>query len=647
MSFFQAISRKRAQKPVPKRDRWSSPLSTELLEHRELLAFDPFQQAFDINPAQSSLTMGVSIFAVIEGNEVPLATLLEQSPGSLTTALGGKILAGSPNGTDLNVYEGSYLDPVQQAGPFLPGNIPADVAGVIPNFLGLGVNIYGAATDIIAGLGPKSTTVANNGAFTLTDLPLSINNGTFTYEGGALLPLDSTGLAGNSAVYTVSGSLSQTGNQVTGFNLPVTGTFVISTTIADLNNLQLNIHFNLTGNVVATASNTPSAAILGPDNVVRGEEATYTFLALDDSVPSNASFTYQVDWDNDNVVDQTITGGSSVTTTHAFTTNGNYTYKVRVVDNGNNVSAWSTDTVSVTRSRTAVNPNTGLIDLYVGGSTGADFLVVAPTNFFVGGGNPSTFSVFDYYNQGDSVDTYSTVTGRIIGYMQAGDDIFTTVNINFPELLFGGEGNDTLFGSSFSDTINGGDGDDALVGSNDPSTAADILSGDDGDDFFIASDGNNTINGGNGSDAVIAGAGNDVINGGDGNDALVGLDGNDSIDGGNGDDILLGMSGADTIFGGAGSDLIIGGIVNDDPEGMVDGIVGEWWSGDTYGNRVGHVTGSLSGGVNPLPFVVNSTVFDDGEVDQVFGNADEDLFYITIGQDLASDVAVGETTVGL
>ncbi|MBY0588595.1 hypothetical protein K2X85_15580, partial [bacterium] len=76
-------------------------------------------------------------------------------------------------------------------------------------------------------------------------------------------------------------------------------------------------------------------------------------------------------------------------------------------------------------------------------------------------------------------------------------------------------------------------------------------------------------------------------------------------------------------------------------------IISEWWSGDTYANRVGHVTGTLSGGVNPFPFVVNSTVLDDGEVDQVFGNADQDLFYIKIGQDLASDVAVGETVVGV
>jgi Ca2+-binding RTX toxin-like protein len=644
MSFFKLPLRKRAVKEMPRKNRLSVSLKAESLESRELLAFNPFQQAFDINPAQSSLSMNVDIFAFVDGNEFPLASLVQQSPGSLTTQLGGRVLAGSSNGVNLDVYEGSYLDPVLQAGPFLPGNAGADLAGVIPNFLG--VNIYGAVRNLIAGLGPNSTTVANDGSFTLTDLPLSVTSGVLDFDGAPLLAPSSTGLDGNSAVYTVSGNLTQSGNTVTGVQLPVNGTFVLSTTIAALNNLVLNIHIGLTGNIAATASAIPGVAVFGPNNLVRGEDGSFTFRALDDSVPSNASFTYQVDWNNDNVVDETIAGGTTATTTHAFSASGSYTYKVRVVDNQSNVSPWTTDTVTVTRSRTAVNPNTGLTDLIVGGTNGADFLVVAPTNFF-NGGSPLTVSVSDFNIPGDVVDTFPSVTGRIVAYGQDGDDIFVTVNFDRPELLYGGGGADTLFGSIFADTINGGDGDDALVGSNDPSTVGDILNGDDGADFFIASDGNSTINGGAGSDAILGGAGNDIIDGGDDNDALVGLDGNDIISGGNGDDFILGMAGADSLFGGAGSDLIISGIVDDNPEGTADGIIAEWWSGDTYANRVGHITGAFGGGQNPYPFVVNSTVFDDGEVDQVFGNGDLDLFYHTVGVDLATDVAVGETVVGL
>ncbi len=44
------------------------------------------------------------------------------------------------------------------------------------------------------------------------------------------------------------------------------------------------------------------------------------------------AFTYQIDWNNDNVVDQVIVGGTSVNTTYMFPSNGTYTFKSRVID---------------------------------------------------------------------------------------------------------------------------------------------------------------------------------------------------------------------------------------------------------------------------------------------------------------------------
>lgn len=401
--------------------------------------------------------------------------------------------------------------------------------------------------------------------------------------------------------------------------------------------------------VTLTLTNAPpTAGISVAAAGVRGESIPFIFTATDPSSVDRASnFTYQVDWNNDGMVDLTQAGGTTLNVSYAYTQSGSYTPRVRVTDKDGGISGWASTSINITRSRTVLNASTGLIDLYVGGTTQADFMVVAPTNFFEPQGSPTTISVSDFANPSEGVDTYTSVTGRIIATMQAGDDIFVTVNLDRPEILDGGDGNDTLFGSIFADTISGGNGDDALVGSNDSSSIGDLLQGEDGDDFIFASDGPNTINGGMGSDVVIGGIGNDAIDGGDGNDALIGMDGNDSLRGGNGDDFIVGMAGADTLFGGTGSDLIIAAILVDDPEGSADGVVAEWWSGDSYANRTGRIRGTQTGGQNPYPLTVGTSVLNDSSIDQVYGEADLDFFYYNLATDLAPDVAPGEVVIEL
>jgi hypothetical protein len=43
--------------------------------------------------------------------------------------------------------------------------------------------------------------------------------------------------------------------------------------------------------------------------------------------------------------------------------------------------------------------------------------------------------------------------------------------------------------------------------------------------------------------------------------------------------------------------------------------------------------------------VVGVTVFDDGAADTIYGDADEDFFYLDLATDIAADVAVGEVVV--
>ncbi|NGN43476.1 hypothetical protein G6N74_20605 [Mesorhizobium sp. CGMCC 1.15528] len=197
----------------------------------------------------------------------------------------------------------------------------------------------------------------------------------------------------------------------------------------------------------------------------------------------------------------------------------------------------------------------------------------------------------------------------------------------YDDVLFGGNGHDTLNGQSGDDTLSGGAGNDKLIGmtgndmliggaGNDTfaflarefgrDTIADLKSGDKIDlsllnvaDFatlsrFITQDANGnaviklgfggsyewiTLNGvskaalnashfifnTNAAALTVNGTSiyDDVLFGGNGGDTLNGYSGDDNLNGGAGNDILYGMEGHDTLNGGSGNDRMQGGTGND------------------------------------------------------------------------------------
>ena len=116
-----------------------------------------------------------------------------------------------------------------------------------------------------------------------------------------------------------------------------------------------------------------------------------------------------------------------------------------------------------------------------------------------------------------------------LGYVISKAEDLLFIGRNF---LYGGSGNDYLFGGEYNDTLEGGAGSDYLFG-------------------------------GGGIDAIKGGSGNDYIYGGSGNDRLLGDAGDDHIEGGDGRDTIIGGSGNDTIIGGKGEDVIECGSGND------------------------------------------------------------------------------------
>ncbi|MEZ5776182.1 MAG: calcium-binding protein [Hyphomicrobiaceae bacterium] len=121
--------------------------------------------------------------------------------------------------------------------------------------------------------------------------------------------------------------------------------------------------------------------------------------------------------------------------------------------------------------------------------------------------------------------------------------------------LFGGDGNDRIYGIKGNDLLDGGNGNDQLFGG----SGHDTLVGGAGDDRLDGGKGNDDLVGDAGHDYLKGGAGHDALDGGAGNDKLYGGSGDDWLDGGAGDDYVHGGSGDDWVIASAGNDTYIGG----------------------------------------------------------------------------------------
>jgi Ca2+-binding RTX toxin-like protein len=113
-------------------------------------------------------------------------------------------------------------------------------------------------------------------------------------------------------------------------------------------------------------------------------------------------------------------------------------------------------------------------------------------------------------------------------------------------------GTDMIFGGNGVDTINSGAGNDLICGGN----GVGIVNGGLGDDTIDGGNGNDTLRGGDGNDLIFGGGGSDILEGGNDNDVLDGGAGNDTLRGESGDDMLTGGAGADSFNGGPGNDTV-------------------------------------------------------------------------------------------
>ena len=336
----------------------------------------------------------------------------------------------------------------------------------------------------------------------------------------------------------------------------------------------------------------PDAAISGPATAVPGLVRTYTLTATDPSaVDQAANFTFQIDWDGDSVIDETVVGPSGTQVQHSYNTTATNTVSVTALDKDGDAGMAGTTTVDVTMFLVEADPNNpSQNNLYWGGTDGLDAVFVLPG---LGANNVVLFTAvygFFFINQIDNVSNVD----KIILFGLGNADIMATDFVNLPVEMYGANGDDVLSG----------------------------------------------------------GLNNDLIDGGPGNDMFFGTtgfpDGNDTMLGGTGRDFFYGNFGSDSILGGDGDDLLISGRVDFGAAGdLLTGLTkirNEWLSSRDYATRVDNIKGTgtgprLNGNFFLQPGV---TLFDDGAADELHGEGDMDWFVYTFLQDTAADVEPGE-----
>lgn len=140
------------------------------------------------------------------------------------------------------------------------------------------------------------------------------------------------------------------------------------------------------------------------------------------------------------------------------------------------------------------------------------------------------------------------------------------------------------------------------------------------------------LDGKSGNDTLFGSQSDDILFGGEGNDLLNGYGGVDQLFGHAGNDILVGGNGTDILRGGDGEDLLVGGhAINFDFYNAAEkrtALVAAWGSADAYADRVNLLLNTgVPVGSEQVKLTPASNVFDDGEVDTLFGDSGLDWFF--------------------
>lgn len=239
-------------------------------------------------------------------------------------------------------------------------------------------------------------------------------------------------------------------------------------------------------------NDTDWTSIIGPTVGARNQTLTFTLNAIAGGLPASTVFTYDIDWDGDGIVDQTLNGVSGTTVAHSYAAGGSYTIGMTATVNGH-TSALFTQAITIAASvsvQTDPRDTTKQALVIDGTSTAGETIVLSP-----GTGNGVMVSIAGI-SVGNVTPSGTGPFGTIIVHVGSGvnDVVQLTGGLNVQALIFGGNGGNTLdaSGSSAANVLVGGAGKDTLTGGS-------------GNDVLIGGLGADTINGSGGDDVVIGG----------------------------------------------------------------------------------------------------------------------------------------------
>ena len=413
---------------------------------------------------------------------------------------------------------------------------------------------------------------------------------------------------------------------------------------------------SLSGSATVTVletDNTPPVADAGPDQT-DDEGATVTFDGSGSSDADGDTLTYSWDFGDNSQ-------GTGVAPTHVYADNGVYTVKL-TVDDGHGYQASDTMTMTVRN----VPPTAG---------------VTGPADGVRGQERPFTFTATDPspvdqaklsyaidWGDGNTDDVTGAAASIQLSHVFVDSKTYqvtvkatdkdggtgvaaTSITISAAELqgnsLFvgGTTGNDTILikpadaNGDLNVNINGLD-----AGTYRPTSQL-IVYAQAGDDTVrlegLKEHGEAVLVGVQA--LLFGGDGNDVLDarGSSANNALVGGAGNDILSGGRGRGLLIGGDGADKLTAGKGGDILIGGTtVYDSNVAALTAVLAEWGRTDlSYQDRIAHLMGTISGGLNGAYLLNATTVHDDTAADQLSGGPGQD-WYLDLADGTAADILV-------
>lgn len=201
---------------------------------------------FHVIPEESTATIAADINGGL--------FLTEQSPGSLTSNIMGTIEATITPGF-ISFGGGSNLDVIEQPGPFLPGNVPADLAGKIQDIVP-GVDGYAVATDAVFDVTNGPQAVSGLGEFSTAGMQVFFMSGTTFYEVPGLIS-SSYDYGGQFSIFVPqTGTLEDLGGGALKLTIPFEVTEIIATPL-----MELVLTQTITGQIVAVVPE-PSTLVL-------------------------------------------------------------------------------------------------------------------------------------------------------------------------------------------------------------------------------------------------------------------------------------------------------------------------------------------------------------------------------------------------